>query len=120
MDRKRSAAAAGQAWNIYSETLQADAPGMGERVRAVPRMVKAAVRGDYKGLSYKTLGLMAVGLVYILSPLDAVPDILVPLGLADDAGVALWMAAVLVRSAGDYVKWERGGRPKVVVGDIVG
>ncbi|GAA2441894.1 hypothetical protein GCM10010191_67720 [Actinomadura vinacea] len=120
MDRKRSAAAAGQAWNIYSETLEADAPRMGERVRAVPRMLKSALRGQYKGLSFKTLGMLAVGLVYILSPLDAVPDVLVPLGVADDTGVALWLATVLVRSAGDYVKWERGGRPDVVAGDVIG
>jgi uncharacterized membrane protein YkvA (DUF1232 family) len=120
VDKKRSTAAAGQAWNIYSETLQADAPRMMERVRAVPRMLKATLRGEYKGMSYKTLGLLAVGLVYIASPLDVVPEILVPVvGLADDTGVALWLASVLVRSAGEYVKWERG-RPRVVVGDVVG
>ncbi|WP_395104750.1 YkvA family protein [Actinomadura sp. SCN-SB] len=120
MRKQRSAAAAGQAWNIYSETLAPDAPGMVERVRAIPRMLKATLRGEYKGMSHKTLGLLAVGLVYIVSPLDAVPEILVPVvGLADDTGVALWLASVLVRSAGDYVRWERGGRPKVVVGDII-
>jgi uncharacterized membrane protein YkvA (DUF1232 family) len=118
--RKRNAAAAAQAWNIYSETLEADAPRLRERVRAVPRMLKATLRGEYKGMSYKTLGLLAVGMVYIVSPLDVVPEILLPVvGLADDTGVALWLATVLVRSAGDYVKWERGGRPRVVVGDIV-
>jgi uncharacterized membrane protein YkvA (DUF1232 family) len=119
--RKRNAAVAGKAWNIYSETLEPDAPRMKERVRAVPRMLKATLRGEYKGMSYKTLGLLAVGLVYIVSPLDVVPEILLPfVGLADDTGVALWLASVLVRSAGDYVKWERGGRPNVVVGDVVG
>ncbi|MEW2356573.1 YkvA family protein [Spirillospora sp. NPDC029432] len=120
MNSKRSAAAAGQAWNIYSETLAPDAPGLADRVRAVPRMLKATLRGDYKGMSYKTLGLLALGLAYIVSPIDVVPEILVPfVGLADDTGVALWLAAVLVRSAGDYVSWERTGRPKVVIGDVV-
>jgi uncharacterized membrane protein YkvA (DUF1232 family) len=119
VDKKRSAAAAGQAWNIYSETLQPDAPRMTERFRAVPRMLKATLRGEYKGMSYKTLGLLAVGLVYIVSPLDAIPDILLPLGIVDDTGVAVWLATVLVRSAGDYVKWERGGRPRVVIGDVI-
>ncbi|GAA3955186.1 hypothetical protein GCM10023085_42180 [Actinomadura viridis] len=121
MNRKQSAAAAGHAWSIYSETLQADAPGMTERVRAVPRMVKSVLRGEYKGMSYKTLGMLALGLVYIVSPLDVVPEILLPvIGLADDTAVALWLATVLVRGAGDYVRWERGGRPRVVVGDVVG
>ncbi|MBW8482975.1 YkvA family protein [Actinomadura parmotrematis] len=119
MDRKRGAAAAGQAWQIYSETLPADAPGLWERARAVPRMLKAVVRGDYKGLSFGTLGLLALGLVYIVSPLDAVPEVIPVAGVADDAGVALWLAAVLVKAAGEFVSWERGGRPTAVVGEVV-
>ncbi|WP_433330506.1 YkvA family protein [Spirillospora sp. CA-294931] len=117
--KKSSAAAAGQAWQIYSETLEPGTPGLWTRARAVPRMLKAVLRGEYKGLSHKTLGMLVVGLIYIVSPIDAVPDILIPIGLVDDTGVLLWLAAVLVKSAGDYVTWERGGRPKVVVGDLV-
>ncbi|MFI0374248.1 YkvA family protein [Actinomadura sp. 1N219] len=119
MDRKRSAAAAGQAWQIYAETLKPDAPGLWERVRAVPRMLKSALRGQYKGLSHATLGLLALGVVYIISPIDAVPDVIPVVGIVDDTGLALWMLAVLVKSAGDFVTWERGGRPTVLVGEPV-
>ncbi|XRQ06931.1 YkvA family protein [Actinomadura welshii] len=119
MDRKRSAAAAGQAWQIYRETLEPDAPGLGERVRAVPRMLKSVLRGHYKGMSFRTLGLLALGLVYIVSPIDAIPDMVPFVGIADDTGIALWMATVLVKSAGDFVSWERGGRPTVIVGEPV-
>ncbi|MFB4305187.1 YkvA family protein [Actinomadura sp. GTD37] len=119
MDSKRSAAAAGQAWQIYSETLQPDAPGLWTRVRAVPRMLKSVLRGQYKGMSFRTLGLLALGVVYIVSPIDAIPDVIPVVGIADDTGLALWLAAVLVRSAGDFVTWERGGRPTVIVGEPV-
>ncbi|MFC6884210.1 MULTISPECIES: YkvA family protein [Actinomadura] len=119
MDRKRGAAAAGQAWQIYSETLQPEAPGMWARVRAVPRMLKSVLKGDYKGMSFGTLGLLALGLVYIVSPIDAIPDVLPIVGIVDDTGVALWLAAMLVKAAGDFVAWERGGRPTVVVGEVV-
>jgi uncharacterized membrane protein YkvA (DUF1232 family) len=119
VDRKRNAAAAGQAWQIYSETLQPDAPGLWTRVRAVPRMLKAVLRGQYKGMSFGTLGLLALGLVYIVSPIDAIPDMIPIVGIADDTGLALWLATVLVRSAGDFVTWERGGRPTVIVGEPV-
>jgi uncharacterized membrane protein YkvA (DUF1232 family) len=120
VNSRRRAEAAGQAWHIYSQTLGPDTPGLMTRMRAVPRMIKAVLRGEYKGLPYRTLGLLAVGLVYILSPLDVIPEILVPLvGFTDDMGVALWLAAVLVKAAGDYVEWERGGRPTVIVGDVV-
>ncbi|WP_242908315.1 YkvA family protein [Actinomadura terrae] len=119
MDRKRSAAAAGQAWQIYSETLQPDAPGLWERMRAVPRMLKAVLRGRYKGMSFGTLGLLALGLIYIVSPIDAIPDVFPIVGIVDDTGMALWLAAALVRAAGDFVTWERGGRPTVLVGEPV-
>ncbi|RFS87138.1 DUF1232 domain-containing protein [Actinomadura spongiicola] len=119
MDRKRSAAAAGQAWQIYAETLEPTAPGFWERVRAVPRMVKSVMRGQYKGLSFKTLGLLVLGVVYLISPIDAIPDVIPVAGIMDDTGLALWMLAVLVKSAGDFVSWERGGRPTVLVGEPV-
>ncbi|MEU5877209.1 YkvA family protein [Spirillospora sp. NPDC047279] len=119
MNKKRSAAAAGQAWQIYSETLQPDAPGMWTRVRAVPRMIKSVLRGDYKGMSFGTLGLLALGLIYIVSPLDAIPEVFPIVGLADDTAMALWLAAALVKAAGDFVAWERGGRPHVVVGEVI-
>lgn len=118
MKGKRGAAAAGQAWQIYNETLEDGAPRFGERVRAVPRMLKAVLRGDYKGMSIGSVGLLALGLVYIISPIDAIPEVLPVVGIMDDTGVALWMATVLIRAAGDFVAWERGGRPRVVVGDI--
>ncbi|HLV73045.1 uncharacterized protein DUF1232 [Actinomadura hallensis] len=119
MDRKRSAAAAGQAWQIYRETLEPGAPGLWERVRAVPRMLKSVLSGRYKGMSLKTLGFLALGLVYIVSPIDGIPDMIPVVGIVDDTGMALWMVAVLIRSAGDFVAWERGGRPTVVVGEPI-
>ncbi|MFI0449074.1 YkvA family protein [Actinomadura sp. 6N118] len=119
MNKKRGAAAAGQAWQIYSETLQPEAPGLFQRIRAVPRMIKSVLGGDYKGMSYGTLGLLALGLIYIISPIDAIPEVLPVVGIADDTGVALWLAALLIKSAGDFVTWERGGRPNVVVGEVI-
>ncbi|GAA1554513.1 hypothetical protein GCM10009678_41900 [Actinomadura kijaniata] len=119
MSKKRNAAAAGAAWEIYNETLKPGAPGLGERVRAVPRMVRGVLRGDYKGMSYGTLGLLALALVYIVSPIDAVPEVLPVVGVLDDTGVALWVLTMLVRSAGDFVVWERGGHPGAVPGEVV-
>ena len=119
MDSKRRATAAGQAWQIYAETLQPDAPGFWERARSVPRMLKSVLRGQYKGMSFGTLGLLVLGVVYIVSPIDAIPDVIPVAGIVDDTGLALWMLAVLVKAAGDFVSWERSGRPTVIVGEPV-
>lgn len=118
MDKHRRAAAAGHAWQIYSETQRAGAPGLLARAKATPSMVRDAFRGDYKGLGTAKLALLIVGLVYIVSPLDAVPEFLPFIGVADDLGVAMWLLATLVSAAGDYVDWRRG-RPSVVTGQVV-
>ncbi|RKS68425.1 uncharacterized protein DUF1232 [Actinomadura pelletieri DSM 43383] len=54
---------------------------------------------------------------HLVSPIDAIPDVIPVAGIVDDTGLALWMLAVLVKSAGDFVAWERGGRPTVLVGE---
>lgn len=118
MDKTRRAAAAGQAWEIYSETQRPGSPGLWTRVRALPRMLRAAFRGEYKGMGKPKLGLLVFGLIYILSPLDAVPEFLPFIGVADDLGVAMWMFATLVAASGDFVDWERG-RPGVVPGSVI-
>jgi uncharacterized membrane protein YkvA (DUF1232 family) len=118
MNKSRRAAAAGQAWHIYSETRRPGAPGLWRRTRAVPGMIRDAVRGDYKGLSHGRLALLLFGLVYVLSPLDAVPEFIPFIGVADDLGVTMWLLATLVSAAGDYVDW-RHGRPGVVTGEVI-
>ncbi|REE97564.1 YkvA family protein [Thermomonospora umbrina] len=118
MDRNRRAAAAGHAWQIYSETTRPGAPSLWARARAVPRMVRDIMRGDYKGLGRGRTALLVFGLIYILSPLDAVPEFLPFIGVADDLGVALWLLATLVTAAGDYVHW-RHGHPDVIPGEVL-
>ncbi|MEW9550125.1 YkvA family protein [Nonomuraea sp. NPDC050783] len=77
------------------------------RVRAVPRMVRAVMRGEYAGMGKGRLGLIALGVLYIVSPIDLVPDFLTLIGVADDFGVLLWLAASLLGESGRYVEHER-------------
>lgn len=118
MQKSRRAAAAGQAWQIYNEAQHPGSPGLWTRVRAVPRMLRASFRGRYKGLGTAKIGLLMFAVVYIISPIDAVPEFLPFIGLADDLGVALWMFATLVAATGDFVDWERG-RPGTVHGEVI-
>ena len=73
------------------------APGMGERLSALPRMVRAAMRGEYAGVTRGRLLGMLGALLYVVSPVDLVPESLFTIfGLADDALLVTWLASSLV------------------------
>ncbi|MFG1708267.1 YkvA family protein [Nonomuraea sp. M3C6] len=98
---------AAAAWRTYREVTKPGSPGLMTRVRAIPRMVGAVMRGRYAGMGKGRLALMGLGVVYILSPVDVVPDFLVLIGVADDFGVFLWLMASLLGESGRYVQHER-------------
>ncbi|MET9344169.1 YkvA family protein [Nonomuraea sp. NPDC003804] len=102
---KASKAAA--AWKTYQEVSKPGTPGVLARVRAIPRLIGGVMRGDYEGMGKGKLAMMALGLVYIVSPVDVIPDFLVLLGVADDFGVFLWLMASMLGESGRYVEWER-------------
>jgi len=88
--------------------LRPGTPGLAERGRAVPRLARAVVRGDYVAVTRGHLGLLLLAGVYVVSPVDLVPEgILGLFGLADDAVVIAWLAATLVHDTEGFLAWER-------------
>ena len=84
-------------------------PSMGERAGAVPRMVRATFSGEYVGVSKGRLLLMLGAAGYLISPLDLIPEAVVPIiGLADDALVLSWLATRLVEETEAFLEWEKG------------
>lgn len=84
-------------------------PSMGERAGAVPRMVRATFNGEYVGVSKGRLLLMLAAAGYLVSPLDLIPEAVLPIaGLADDALVLSWLATRLVEETEAFLDWEKG------------
>ncbi len=82
--------------------------GLAERAGAVPRMVQALARGEYRGTTFGHVALLAAAMAYIVSPLDLMPEALFGvLGLGDDAVVVAWLAAALVNDTEAFLDWER-------------
>lgn len=50
-------------------------------------MVSDYWRGDYREVPYWAIGAVCFALLYVLTPVDLIPDTLVALGLLDDAAV---------------------------------
>ncbi|GAA4666043.1 hypothetical protein GCM10023225_35970 [Kineococcus glutinatus] len=94
--------------------------GAGERLRALPRMVRAVARGEYRAASPVRLLLAAAAAGYVVSPVDVVPEALLGLlGTLDDAVVAAWVAGTLLSATDDFLRWERE-RDRTVPGEVVG
>ena len=53
-------------------------PSIGERAGAVPRMVRATFSGEYVGVSKGRLLLMLAAAGYLVSPLDLIPEAVLP------------------------------------------
>lgn len=87
---------------------------MAARLRALPRMLAGAASGRYPGMGRGRLGLFVLALVYIVSPVDVVPELfLTVLGLGDDAVVALWLSGAFLVETSRFLDWERE-RPFIV------
>src|SRR5882757_7990987 len=103
-------------WRAVVSGRRPGAPGLGERARALPRIVGASLGGRYRGLSRGRLALFLVGLVYLISPVDLVPELLFNVfGLGDDVVVALWLAGGFLVETERYLGWERE-----LAGDLAG
>jgi uncharacterized membrane protein YkvA (DUF1232 family) len=95
-------------WRAISRARRPGAPDVAERVRALPRMARDAVTGAYPQLSRARIGLIVLALAYLVSPVDLVPEVLVPLlGLGDDALVALWLGGAFLAETDRFLAWER-------------
>lgn len=86
-------------------------PSLGRRLGALPRMIRATMRGEYDGGT--RLALMAAAGLYVASPVDLVPEaLLLVFGLVDDVVVVTWLAGAVLAETERFLTWEiRGPGP---------
>lgn len=78
-----------------------------QRARALPRLLRAARSGEYPGLPTSRMALWGLAAVYLVSPIDVLPELLPIIGVADDAGVAVWLLTSISTATGLYLRHER-------------
>lgn len=71
------------------------------------RLLRAWKHGAYRGLSVRTLAACAVSLLYVLSPVDVIPDFIPGIGLIDDAAVVTLLLHSLAEDLAAFRVWER-------------
>lgn len=82
-----------------------------DRARAIPGLIRAMRTGAYADLPQSRLFVWGIAAVYLISPIDVLPDFLPIIGIADDAGVAAWLLTSVSTAAGLYLRHERDRLP---------
>jgi len=70
------------------------------------RLVRAWSRHDYRGVTRSTIVLVVAGLLYLLSPIDAIVDAIPVLGFLDDALVLGWVFRQVRWELDAFREWE--------------
>lgn len=74
------------------------------------RLLKAWKNGSYRGLSLRTLASLAAALLYVLSPVDLVPDFIPGIGMIDDVVVLALLLQSLAQDLAAFRAWEQTRR----------
>lgn len=70
------------------------------------RMLKAYSTKEYQNIPWKTLLMIAGGIIYFVSPIDLIPDFIPVLGYLDDITVLLWIANSAKSALEEFEEWE--------------
>ncbi len=79
-----------------------------ERLMVLGRLLKAYVSGEYRVIPWQSLIKIIAGLIYFVSPIDLIPDLIPVLGFSDDVALILWIFRSIQDDINDFLAWERG------------
>lgn len=71
----------------------------------IVRLVRAYTKGEYRGISATNIVLSIAALLYVLSPLDLIPDFIVG-GMLDDIALLTWLYKNVEEEIEQFLQWE--------------
>ena len=77
-----------------------------EDVKLLLSLVKDYWSGNYKEIPYWAIGATVFALLYVLSPIDLIPDFIPVIGLVDDAAVVALCLYMIEQELHDYSEWK--------------
>ena len=90
-------------------------PKAGNAISTVPvliSMVRAYIRKEYTVVPAGTIAAVVAALLYVFSPVDLIPDVLVPVGYIDDAAVVAACLALVGSDVKEYQEWREDRNAK--------
>jgi uncharacterized membrane protein YkvA (DUF1232 family) len=81
--------------------------GLFEKLRLLGMILRDYWDGAYRKMPWKAIAAVVAGVVYVLSPVDLVPDFLIPVGWTDDLLVIAMTWGLVKRELRDYCAWKK-------------
>jgi uncharacterized membrane protein YkvA (DUF1232 family) len=75
-------------------------------IQLLVRLLKASLGGAYTGLSVRKLVAIVAAMLYLISPLDVIPDFIPVVGYVDDAAVIAWVLKSIAEELKNFRMWE--------------
>ena len=78
--------------------------------QAMLRLIRAYSQGNYRDVPESTLVVIIAAIIYVVNPLDVIPDALPALGFLDDATVLALAVRRSRQTLDDFMAWETAAR----------
>nr|WP_293837337.1 YkvA family protein [uncultured Arsenicibacter sp.] len=99
--------------NLIREALQKSGGLTGEKMQVfrehiglLSRMLKSYASGQYREIPWKTLIRVIAVLIYFVSPIDFIPDLLPVIGITDDIALVVWLISAIRDDIEKFRAWE--------------
>jgi len=69
-------------------------------------MIRDYWNGNYRSVPWKTIAAVAGALLYVMNPLDMIPDLILGFGFIDDAGVVALCLKMVESDLHRYAAWK--------------
>lgn len=78
-----------------------------EKFSIIGRLVRAYAMGHYRAVPWKPMVFMVAAVLYFISPIDLIPDLVPLTGLTDDFAVLLWVYSAAKVEIDKFLHWEK-------------
>ena len=73
---------------------------------ALFRLLRAYIRKDYRDIPWGSIVLVIVAILYFVSPIDLIPDVIIGIGYVDDAAIIAFVVAQIKADLDNFLAWE--------------
>ena len=87
---------------------------LAEHLKLLQALCLAWWRGEYRAIDSRALLAVVAALLYFVTPLDAIPDWLLGVGLVDDLAVLAWVLRTWQVELAAFQQWRADQAPEVL------